>query len=160
MVGEIENGMQCLGYDGLTARTLRGDFNSSNYDYQRASIAGWAPKDDGTTVDTAINCIGAIPLLGKAGYLAKGAKATGKAIGKPTLTASAHKYQELFSVFDTSFRPDRFEQGLADISRLFPNNAEVAQYSKAVYDSLVGRMDAWQAGGGAMGTSRWTPTVR
>ena len=151
LFGEIESANQCLGIDTLTLQALR-RFYEGKHSLERATIAGWKPLPNNSTVDTAINCVGAIPLAGTVGKAAQGVSWAGKKLRQATLTADAAKYAEMFNVFNDPIRPGTFAKSIEDVTRLFPANADLAAFAKTIYNSFQSSMGIGQtiSGSGAL----------
>lgn len=147
LFGEIESANQCLGIDTLTLHALRRLYEGKNA-LERATIAGWKPLPSNSSVDTAINCVGAIPLAGKLGKVASWAKKGADAL-RATMIANAAKYGEMFRVFDAPTAPGQFATSIENVRTLFPGNADLAAFAKAVYNSMQLDFDLAQTASGS-----------
>ena len=163
-LGEIENARQCLGYDTWSSIALRGGTKNLlrgwlpegwldlNNDLARAQMAGWKSVQEASAVDTAINCVGAIPLAAKVGkaveWGTKGTKWAAAKLGQ-TLSADAALFRKMYDVFDVPIAPGEFVRQTEAIMQIFPNNADLAAFVKTVYTTMQNGLDVGATAQGA-----------
>lgn len=145
VVGNIENALQCA---GLTsgAQYMNLARISGSKQMNMAQLAGWQPSQTETSlVDTAMNCVGAIPVLGNIGRGAKIAASGTSALNKADLAAKAGKYTEMLDIFRNTFN---LKESAAKTAALFPGNRDLPTILSRGYDIMDTSANIKQAADG------------
>lgn len=137
--GNIENALQCAGTPSISEYInvrREGGRNAREV----AMMAGWK-RDEGNLADTAISCVGAIPVVSDAGVAIKGAAAGVKALSKSALAAKTDKFGSMLEVFRSERNLDRAAERAA---ALFPDNKDLARMLHKGYNIFQTSLNAHQ----------------
>lgn len=142
VIGNIENALQCAGVTSGAQylNLMRISGNTMNV----AKMAGWKPTE-ASMADTAINCVGAIPVIGDIGHVARAVGSGAKALNKVSLASKSNKYGEMLDIFRTT---SDLEKASSKAAALFPENKGLAMMLSKGYNITQTSVNAHQTADG------------
>lgn len=140
--GNLENGLQCAGIPSISElMNVRREGGRNGRTV--ATMAGWKPEEN--IADTAISCVGAIPLVGDIGIVTKDVAAGLKALNKTALAGKLDKYGSMMEIFRTD---GGLNQAASRAAAYFPDNKDLASMLHKGYNILQASLNAHQTAQG------------
>lgn len=138
VVGTLENGAKCVGlntsivqaiYYGIRERYLGQNFRDA------AVLAGWKPEapNSSSIASTALDCLGAVPLVGPA---SKGAKTASTLTHAEALREAAGRSAQLFETVQSAALSKDWSSMAKKLNELYPGNTSLANLLHNLNDTL------------------------